>query len=110
MNKGQNIQVLGKTVDKETRCVHYHSSKDIIAIKFYCCQTYFPCYQCHDEHSDHHAQVWPKKSFGEKAILCGVCQNELSIHEYIDSNSTCPICRSPFNPGCQLHYHLYFEK
>ncbi|MBM7622085.1 putative CHY-type Zn-finger protein [Bacillus tianshenii] len=109
MHDRKEATVYGQTVDNETRCVHYQSRKDIIAIKFYCCQTYFPCYQCHDEHSDHPAQVWPKQNFGDKAILCGVCQNELTIHEYLGCNSTCPKCSSPFNPGCQLHYHLYFE-
>ncbi|MGD6833550.1 CHY zinc finger protein [Sutcliffiella halmapala] len=110
MNKRQNIQVLGQTVDKETRCVHYHSAKDIIAIKFYCCQTYFPCYQCHDEKADHLRQVWPKETHQEKAILCGSCKTELSIQEYLQCHSKCPVCKSTFNPGCQVHYHLYFEK
>lgn len=110
MQHSKETQVLGLTIDKETRCVHYHSPKDIIAIKFYCCQTYFPCFQCHEEYSDHASQVWPKEQFNEKAILCGVCRTELSIHEYLQCHSSCPSCKASFNPGCQLHYHLYFEK
>ncbi|WP_078381345.1 CHY zinc finger protein [Sutcliffiella halmapala] len=110
MRNSKEIQVLGQIVDKETRCAHYHTPTDIIAIKFYCCQTYFPCYQCHDEHTNHPRQVWPRDQFDQKAILCGVCHTELSINEYLHSNSTCPSCKSDFNPGCKLHYHLYFEK
>ena len=41
--------VAGNVIDSETRCAHYHTELDIIAIKFYCCDTYFPCYQCHEE-------------------------------------------------------------
>jgi uncharacterized CHY-type Zn-finger protein len=104
------IRVLGKTVDTETRCVHYHSEKDIIAIKFYCCNKYFPCYQCHNELSDHTGTVWPKTRFDEKAVLCGTCKTELSIKQYLNSNSICPSCASNFNPGCTNHHHLYFEK
>jgi uncharacterized CHY-type Zn-finger protein len=33
----------------------------------------------------------------------------LGIQEYMDSNNTCPHCKSSFNPGCSKHYHLYFE-
>jgi uncharacterized CHY-type Zn-finger protein len=101
--------VFGKSVDNQTRCVHWHSELDIIAIKFKCCDKYYPCFSCHEEEADHEHQVWPKSEFGEKAILCGVCTRELSIQEYMDSDNTCPHCSSSFNPGCSNHYHLYFE-
>ncbi|CAG9620497.1 CHY zinc finger protein [Sutcliffiella rhizosphaerae] len=104
------IQVLGSTVDNETRCTHYHSEKDIIAIKFYCCKEYYPCYQCHLEHAKHSIDVWPKSEFHQKAILCGKCKKELTINEYRESNANCPSCLSNFNPRCQLHSHLYFEE
>jgi len=110
MHDLKEVSVHGHTVDNETRCVHYQSQTDIIAIKFYCCQTYFPCYQCHDKQEKHPRQVWPKALFDQKAILCGVCKHELTIDEYLNCSSICPNCRSNFNPGCQLHYHLYFEK
>lgn len=104
------VKVLGSTVDSYTRCTHYHSKNDIIAIKFHCCGEYYPCYQCHEEHANHPISVWPKDWFHTKAILCGNCKTEMTIHEYLDSHSICPVCQSSFNPGCQLHYHLYFEK
>jgi uncharacterized CHY-type Zn-finger protein len=103
------FRIFGKPVDAQTRCVHWHSELDIIAIKFKCCNKYFPCYSCHEETTDHPAQVWPANEFNQKAILCGVCGHELTISEYMSCNNTCPKCTSAFNPGCKNHYHLYFE-
>jgi len=101
--------IKGKPVDDQTRCEHYHSQLDIIAIKFKCCGEYYPCYECHSETAGHPSQVWPKHERNEKAILCGVCGAELSVQEYFDSSNSCPRCHSPFNPNCSRHYHLYFE-
>ena len=105
----RGINVFGKPVDNQTRCVHWHSELDVIAIKFKCCEKYYPCFSCHEEEADHTHQVWPKKEFDQKAILCGVCGTELSIKDYMNSNNTCPNCKAAFNPGCIKHYHLYFE-
>jgi len=104
------IEVKGKPVDDQTRCEHYHSPLDIIAIKFKCCDDYFPCYQCHEETTDHKPSVWKKEEWNTKAILCGVCKQELTINEYMNSQNYCPNCRSGFNPGCSNHYYLYFQK
>jgi len=103
------VTVKGKLVDQETRCEHYHKSEDIIAIKFYCCDTYYPCYKCHEECADHEIQRWPRDHFDEKAILCGKCQHELTINEYLQSSYTCPVCEATFNAGCARHYSIYFE-
>lgn len=103
------ISVYGKLTDQQTRCAHWHSQLDIIAIKFKCCNRYYPCYSCHAETTTHPAQVWPKSEFATKAILCGVCGTELGISEYMKCGNTCPKCKSAFNPGCSKHYHLYFE-
>lgn len=103
------IQVKGKTVDDETRCEHYHSPLDVIAIKFKCCNEYYPCYECHKESVDHEAKVWPKEEWNTRAILCGVCRTELTIQEYFDSGNHCPECNAAFNPKCLGHYHLYFD-
>jgi uncharacterized CHY-type Zn-finger protein len=102
-------KVKGKTVDNETRCTHYHSALDIIAIKFKCCNEYYPCYQCHEEEAWHAAAVWTKEERHIKAILCGHCKEELSIDEYMTSSNQCPHCKAAFNPKCSNHYHLYFE-
>lgn len=99
----------GKLVDTFTRCSHYHSELDIIAIKFKCCDTYYPCFQCHEEEANHKHQIWDKSEFNELAILCGNCKQEMTVNQYLSSDAKCPFCEAAFNPKCQNHYHLYFE-
>ena len=101
------IAVAGATVDNQTRCVHYAGPTDVIAIKFYCCRVYYPCFQCHFEDAGHRALQWPKAEWGDKAILCGVCRGQLTVQNYLDVSS-CPACGALFNDGCKLHHHLYF--
>jgi len=103
------IKVYGKLFDDETRCEHYHFPVDVIAIKFKCCNRYYPCYQCHEETTEHKAETWSKEEWNEKAILCGVCKTELTINEYVNSGNRCPHCDVAFNPNCSKHHHLYFE-
>jgi uncharacterized CHY-type Zn-finger protein len=105
----KNKQVLGINVDPQTRCKHYSSKLDIIAIKFKCCETYYPCIKCHGEMADHPPKVWAKHEFSTEAILCGACNYELTIEEYMKCLSSCPSCSAQFNPGCKNHYHYYFE-
>src|SRR5690606_7090890 len=69
----------------QTRCTHYHSQVDIIAIKFKCCKKYYPCYKCHQAAEIHTPQVWSVTEQDQKAILCGVCKHELTIAEYLNS-------------------------
>ncbi|KQL41869.1 hypothetical protein AN960_00985 [Bacillus sp. FJAT-25509] len=102
------MKVIG-SIDLHTRCKHYHTARDIIAIKFKCCDTYFGCYFCHEESTNHEPKVWGKDEWQTKAILCGNCHEELTIQEYQDCHYKCPKCESDFNPGCKNHYHLYFE-
>jgi len=103
------IEVFGKVIDDNTRCQHYHSAFDIIAIKFKCCEKYYPCFQCHEETAGHAAQTWSKDEWDIPAILCGVCKTELTINEYMRSGHCCPDCKAAFNPNCSKHYHLYFQ-
>lgn len=107
--KIHNADVKGKVIDKETRCTHYHSQLDRIAIKFFCCQTYYPCIHCHIESAGHAVSRWPVDQFDNRAVLCGACGFEMTIHEYIKGNVACPNCQASFNPGCEKHYHLYFS-
>ncbi|WP_285115669.1 CHY zinc finger protein [Leifsonia sp. fls2-241-R2A-40a] len=101
-------RVLGPVVDDETRCIHYRSPLDVIAIRFACCGEYYPCHLCHAEAAGHPAQQWPRHDRDREAVLCGVCGSELTIAEYLATDD-CPRCAAPFNPGCSLHAHLYFE-
>ena len=41
--------VFGRDLDPQTRCAHWHSPLDIIAIKMKCCGAYWACRECHDE-------------------------------------------------------------
>ena len=101
--------VKGKTIDAQTRCVHFYSPLDIIAIKMKCCNSYYPCIYCHNEEAAHEARVWPKNEFEAKAILCGACNLEMAITEYLNSGYACPFCKAAFNPGCSNYHHFYFE-
>ena len=102
------MEVYGKPVDEQTRCIHYRTHKDIIAIKFRCCRKYYPCFRCHEECSDHPVKVWPEDQWQERAILCGICQTELTIAEY-RASTHCPSCSAEFNEACTNHAHLYFD-
>ncbi|MGN6125563.1 MAG: CHY zinc finger protein [Humibacter sp.] len=99
--------VLGPTVDDQTRCIHYRTPLDVIAIRFACCDEYYPCHLCHSECADHVSRPWPADARDEHAVLCGVCWTELTIAEYLATDA-CPACHAEFNPRCALHYPLYF--
>lgn len=101
--------VHGLDLDPETRCLHWRSPLDIIAIRMHCCGRYYACRACHEALEDHAATVWPRSAWGQAAVLCGACGHELSVHAYLASDNRCPRCRAPFNPGCKNHYPLYFE-
>ncbi len=102
------MQVFGQTVDDETRCVHYRTPADIVAIKFACCGRFYPCFLCHTAGETHPARQWPASEWSEPAILCGVCRGTVSITDYRQV-TRCPHCSAPFNDGCRAHAHLYFE-
>ena len=101
-------RVYGATVDAHTRCEHYNGPTDIIAIRFRCCDRFYPCFQCHADAETHPAGRWAPAEWAERAVLCGSCGHTLSIDEY-RSVEACPACGSAFNDGCRLHAHLYFQ-
>jgi uncharacterized CHY-type Zn-finger protein len=106
---GQTPEVRGIEVDAQTRCVHYRSAVDIVAIKMRCCGIYYACRDCHIALAGHAIAVWPRREWEERAVLCGACGAELTIREYLKSESRCPECGAEFNPGCRKHNHFYFE-
>jgi uncharacterized CHY-type Zn-finger protein len=101
-------KVRGVETDAETRCVHYRSAFDIIAIKMACCGVYYACKDCHAALADHEVKVWPRSNWDVRAILCGACGSELTINEYMSSGYCCPRCAAEFNPACRNHYQFYF--
>lgn len=104
-----DVPLRGVDVDTETRCEHYHTDRDVIAIRFRCCGVYYPCFECHEAIADHDPQRWSAHRFDEPAVLCGVCGERLSVEAYLDCEHSCPVCEAEFNPGCASHAHLYFE-
>lgn len=102
-------KVYGFTVDDEMRCIHYQTKKDIIAIKFKCCNKYYPCYKCHAEAENHEAVLWKNTEHHEKAVLCGIYSREHTIDEYLHTTH-CLNCDSLFNEACEFHYHFYWER
>ncbi|WP_089247810.1 CHY zinc finger protein [Rhodococcoides kyotonense] len=102
------VHVYGPTVDDQTRCIHYSTDLDVVAMEFHCCSKFYPCYLCHDESEDHPRTMWPRDSFDSPAVLCGVCITQISIADYLNVTE-CPQCSAAFNPGCRLHSHLYFD-
>jgi uncharacterized CHY-type Zn-finger protein len=102
-------EVRGVVMDAATRCIHYHSERDVIAIKMACCSVYYACKDCHEALAGHKIEVWPRSEWDTCAVLCGVCGYQLTIREYMDSGYLCPRCRAGFNPGCRNHYQFYFE-
>ena len=103
------VEVHGLEVDRETRCAHYHSILDIVALRFVCCEKWYPCYECHAALADHPARPWPAARADEPAVLCGNCGYQLSANQYLASHHKCPVCEAAFNPGCSNHRDLYFE-
>ena len=102
--------VAGLDLDPETRCAHWRSRLDIVAIKMRCCGVYYACKDCHDALAGHAIEVWPREEWDQLAILCGACGREMSINAYTQSGDRCPSCGAGFNPGCRSHYHFYFEE
>jgi len=100
--------VRGVDIGAETRCAHYASERDVVALRFGCCEMYYPCFECHDAVANHEAEPWPAERSDEPAALCGGCGTELTPAAYMAVDG-CPDCDAPFNPGCADHYHLYFE-
>jgi uncharacterized CHY-type Zn-finger protein len=118
------VPLHGVAVDPETRCAHWNSDLDVVALRFGCCETFSPCHACHVETADHDPEPWPRARFDDPAVLCGVCGTTLSARAYLDGDSegrspsgsraspdddSCPACGAGFNPGCRRHRDRYFE-
>ncbi|RLM56511.1 hypothetical protein DVK02_08370 [Halobellus sp. Atlit-31R] len=104
------VSLRGVAVDSETRCTHWDSAVDVVALRFGCCETFSPCHACHAETADHEPEPWPRARLDEPAVLCGVCGTTLSARAYLDGDDACPECGAAFNPGCRRHRDRYFER
>jgi uncharacterized CHY-type Zn-finger protein len=101
--------VHGEQVDAQTRCVHWHSPLDVVAIRMACCGVYYACMDCHAALADHLPRRWEQEAWNSSAVLCGVCGSEMTVRQYLGCSGGCPACGARFNPGCHQHHHLYFE-
>jgi len=103
-----DVPLRGVDVDAETRCAHYDTELDVVALRFPCCGVYYPCFRCHEAVTDHEPARVPRERFDEPTVLCGVCDTTLSAAAYLDCDDTCPACGASFNPGCRHHRDRYF--
>ncbi|KAH3900132.1 Hot13p SCDLUD_003100 [Saccharomycodes ludwigii] len=102
--------ISGKLVDEKSRCIHWHGDLDIIALKFKCCpNTYYSCYTCHQELCNHKVEKYNRLDNKVNLIICGNCRKEFTFQEYVTSDYKCLNCKQKFNPGCKLHYDMYFK-
>ena len=111
MNKREHDRavVRGVGLDLESRCAHYHSALDIVAIRMKCCGVYYACKDCHQELAGHALEPWPREQRDAQAVRCGACGQEMTIREYMESAAQCPGCGAGFNPRCRGHWWFYFE-
>jgi len=106
---GPHQRVHGVDLDEQSRCVHYDSPLDVVALRFGCCGAFYACHACHDAVTDHPAEPWPESRAHEPAVLCGVCDGTMTVETYLQCAGACPHCGASFNPGCSRHYDRYFE-
>ncbi|KHD44664.1 CHY zinc finger protein [Streptococcus hongkongensis] len=100
------MTIYGLQLDNAGRCQHYHTELDIVALKCQVCQKYYACYKCHDNLEDHLFHANPSSE--KFPVVCGNCRTYLSAEIY--AKGFCPSCLSQFNPNCQLHKSIYFQK
>jgi uncharacterized CHY-type Zn-finger protein len=82
--------VRGVDMDPETRCAHWASDSDVVAIRAPCCGVYYPCSACHEALADHVLEPIPGAEFDAPGVLCGACGTALTVHEYLDTDHACP--------------------
>ena len=52
---GTDPLLRGVGLDAQTRCAHYATARDVVALRFACCPAYWSCHRCHAELTDHPA-------------------------------------------------------
>ena len=75
---------------RESRCKHYHSKLDVLALESSCCNKFYSCVKCHDEMENHAMIPWDSDtSLNRHALLCGVCEKTFSIRTWDMYNYIC---------------------
>ncbi|WP_192496797.1 CHY zinc finger protein [Pseudoclavibacter sp. CFCC 14310] len=105
------LPVRGVDLDPASRCAHWHTELDIVALRFACCDTYWACTECHAQLADHAALPWPVDR-AQPAVRCGGCGSQFNASAYLTTMETiepcCPVCGAAFNPRCSRHHDIYF--
>ena len=78
------IEGLELTKHGGSRCAHWHSELDVLALQAPCCGKFYACASCHDACEDHALEPWPADTpVSQPALMCGVCRHRYSIETYI---------------------------
>jgi uncharacterized CHY-type Zn-finger protein len=104
-----DVPLRGVEVGPATRCAHYHGERDVIALRFACCDVFYPCYRCHAACAEHAPERWGPGQLNTPGVLCGACSTVLSLQSYLDADHECPACGAAFNPGCARHHDRYVQ-
>lgn len=106
----QRPVVLGIGVDGESRCAHWRSSVDVVAMRFKCCGAFYGCAGCHVAVAGHAPERWDvRRDRDEIVAMCGVCGTQYPLKGYLANGDACSTCGADWNPGCRKHRELYFK-
>jgi uncharacterized CHY-type Zn-finger protein len=75
--------VRGVAVDGATRCAHYRTDRDVVAIRFACCDAFYACFDCHATVTDHDAGRLPADRLDEPSVRCGACGTVHAARTYL---------------------------
>ena len=104
-----DVPLRGIDVGPATRCAHYHGDRDRIALRFACCDVFYPCYKCHAASAEHPPERWAPDQLDTPAVLCGACGAVLPFRQYLAADHECPTCGAAFNPNCARHHDRYVQ-
>ena len=102
-------EVRGVDLDGETRCAHWHSPLDVIAIRMKCCGIYHACKDCHDALAGHAIKVWPRAEWDTPAVMCGICRRGDERAGLPRMRERLSVLRRQVQSGVQRAYRFYFE-
>ena len=68
------VPLRGIDIDAETRRAHWDDQVDVIALRFACCDAYYPGVSCHEAATDHDPVGWPRDRLSLAGGLCHVVE------------------------------------
>ena len=76
---GTDPLLRGVGLDAQTRCAHYATARDVVALRFACCPAYWSCHRCHAELTDHPAVPVPADALDVVAAVRFAGQHGLRV-------------------------------